>query len=67
MATVEASVERIAHELLTLNRKVNALEKVVIPAYSEQIRYIEDLLFDEDLEEFSRVKHIKSLAERKNV
>jgi H(+)-transporting ATP synthase subunit D len=65
MAQIEASVERIANELRTLNRKVNALEKVVVPAYSGQIRYIEELLFDEDLEDFSRFKRIKTLAERK--
>lgn len=65
MAEIEAKVERIAHELMTLNRKVNALEKVVVPAYSEHIRYIEDLLFDEDLEDFSRFKHIKVIAGRK--
>jgi vacuolar-type H+-ATPase subunit D/Vma8 len=44
---------------------VNALEKIVVPAYSDQIRYIEDLLFDEDLEDFSRFKHVKAMAERK--
>jgi len=65
MAQIEARVERIANELKTLNRKVNALEKVVVPAYSGQIRYIEALLFDEDLEDFSRFKRIKTLTERK--
>jgi len=65
MAQIEASVERIANELNALNRKVNALEKVVIPAYFGQIRYIEELLFDEDLEDFSRFKRIKTLADRK--
>jgi V/A-type H+-transporting ATPase subunit D len=68
MAQIEASVERIANELKTLNRKVNALEKVVVPAYLGQIRYIEGLLFDEDLEDFSRLKRIKTLTEsKKNV
>ena len=65
MAQIEARVERIANELKTLNRKVNALEKVVVPAYSGQIRHIEALLFDEDLEDFSRFKRIKTLTERK--
>jgi V/A-type H+-transporting ATPase subunit D len=65
VAQIEANVERIAHELMGINRKVNALEKVIIPAYSKQIRYIEDLLFDEDLEDFARVKHIKVVTERK--
>jgi V/A-type H+-transporting ATPase subunit D len=65
IAQVEASIEKIAYELMTMNRKVNALEKVIIPAYVSQIRYIEDLLFDEDLEDFVRVKHFRDVAGRK--
>jgi V/A-type H+-transporting ATPase subunit D len=64
VAQIEASIERIAYELMATNRKVNALEKVVIPAYVEQIRYIEDLLFDEDLEDFARIKHFRDAAGR---
>ncbi len=65
MAQIEANIERIAYELMGINRKVNALEKIIIPSYLKQIRYIEELLFDEELEEFARIKHVKVVAERK--
>lgn len=65
MARIEASIERIAYELMKVNRKVNALEKVIIPTYLNQIRYIEDVLFDEELEDFARIKHIQSVLGRK--
>lgn len=59
LASVEAAIERIAYELALVNRKVNAIEKAVVPSYTSQIKYIEDFLSDEELEEFTRVKHIK--------
>jgi len=65
VAQIEANIERIAYELMMINRKVNALEKVIIPAYVKLIRYIEDLLFDEDLEDFARIKHFRDVAGRK--
>jgi len=65
MAQTEASIERIAYELMKVNRKVNALEKVVIPTYLSQIRYIEDVLFDEELEDFARIKHVQTVLGRK--
>jgi V/A-type H+-transporting ATPase subunit D len=64
VAQIEASVERIANELMKVNRKVNALEKVIIPTYLKQIRYIEDSLFDEELEDFARIKHIQTVLGR---
>jgi V/A-type H+-transporting ATPase subunit D len=63
-ARIEASIERIAYELRKVNRRVNALEKVIIPTYLNQIRYIEDVLFDEELEDFARMKHIQALVGR---
>jgi V/A-type H+-transporting ATPase subunit D len=65
VAQIEASVERIANELMKVNRKVNALEKVIIPTYVKQIRYIEDALFDEELEDFARIKHINAILGRR--
>jgi len=59
MAEIETGIERLALELMFTNRKVNALEKVVIPAYEEMIRYIEDRLFEQELEEFVRTKFIR--------
>ena len=59
MAEIETGIERLALELMFTNRKVNALEKVVVPAYEEMIRYIEDRLFEQELEEFVRTKFIR--------
>jgi V/A-type H+-transporting ATPase subunit D len=64
LARIEASIERIAYELMKVNRKVNALEKVIIPTYLSQIRYIEDVLFEEELEDFARIKHIQAVLGR---
>lgn len=65
IAQIEANIERIAYDLMGVNRKVNALEKIIVPSYEKQIRYIEESLFDEELEEFGRIKHLKVVAERK--
>ena len=65
VAQIETRIERIAYELLRINRKVNALEKVIIPSAEKQIKLIQDLLIDEDLEEFSRNKHVRNLIGRK--
>lgn len=62
---IEARIERISYSFMVVNRKVNTLEKVIIPTYANQIKYIEGFLFDEDLENFARIKHIKDMSGRK--
>lgn len=66
LAEIEVSIERIAHELMLVNRKVNAIEKVLIPAYQKQVKYVEDFLADEELEDFTRIKHVKATQRDKN-
>jgi V/A-type H+-transporting ATPase subunit D len=61
LATVEAKIEQLARELMETNRKVNALEKVIIPKYRELVKYVEDRLIEEDLQEFSVTKHVRDL------
>lgn len=63
-ANVEARFERIAESLAETMRKVNALEKLVIPEHREMSRYIEEMLEEEGLEEFLRVKKYKSVKGR---
>lgn len=60
-AELEARVERIALELGRTSRKVNALEKIVIPSYKQAAKYIEDLLEEGELEEFVRTKLIRDI------
>jgi H(+)-transporting ATP synthase subunit D len=62
IAGLEASIERIANELTLVNRKVNAIEKALIPTYQAQVNYIEGFLSDEELEDFTRIKHIKTVS-----
>jgi V/A-type H+-transporting ATPase subunit D len=58
LAEFEARAERIADELGKTNRKVNALENTVIPAYRQVIKFIESKLDEESLEELVRIKRI---------
>jgi vacuolar-type H+-ATPase subunit D/Vma8 len=43
------------------NRKVNALERVILPNMLETLRYIEGRLEEETLEEFFRAKRVKAV------
>jgi len=58
LAEFETRAERIADELGKTNRKVNALENTVIPDYQEIIKYIEEKLEEEQMEELVRMKQI---------
>ncbi|MEM2338821.1 MAG: V-type ATP synthase subunit D [Nitrososphaerales archaeon] len=60
MAEIESSIERIAEELGATNRKVNALEKYVIPELKRSAKYIEDMLDEEMLEEVIRTKIVRN-------
>jgi len=57
----EARIESIAQELMLTNRKVNALERVILPNMRETLRYIESRLEEETLEEFFRAKRVKAI------
>ena len=61
LTDVESRIEIIADELERTNRMVNALEKVVIPNMKKTIKYIEDLLDEDMLEEFTRLKIVRRL------
>jgi V/A-type H+-transporting ATPase subunit D len=61
IAEAEGRIESIAQELMLTNRKVNALERVLIPNLLEMIRYIEGRLEEETLEEFFRAKRVKAV------
>ena len=66
LAEFEARAERIADELGKTNRKVNALENTIIPSYKQIIKFIEDKLDEESLEELVRMKLIGgALAKRR--
>jgi V/A-type H+-transporting ATPase subunit D len=61
----EARAERIADELGKTNRKVNALENTIIPSYRGIIKFIQDKLDEEALEELVRMKLIGGALARR--
>jgi V/A-type H+-transporting ATPase subunit D len=66
LAVVEAKIEQLAGDLMETNRKVNALEKVIMPRYISLAKYIEDRLIEEDLEEFSIMKHVRNIIRERH-
>jgi V/A-type H+-transporting ATPase subunit D len=65
LAEFEARAERVADELGKTNRKVNALENIVIPSYRNVIKFIQDKLDEEGLEELVRTKLIGGAIARR--
>ena len=61
LAEAESRLESIAYELMMTNRKVNSLDRVLIPGLLELIRYVEGRLEEESLEEFFRAKCVKKV------
>jgi V/A-type H+-transporting ATPase subunit D len=61
IAEAEARIESIAQELMLTNRKVNALDRVILPGMVDTVRYIEGRLEEETLEEFFRAKRVKAI------
>lgn len=65
LAEFEERVERIADELGSTSRKVNALENMVIPDMRYIIKFIEDKLDEESMEELVRMKLIGGVKSSK--
>ena len=59
IANTEASMERLCEYLAYINRVINSLEKNVIPSIQRTIKYIEEKLEEESIEEFIRLKKVK--------
>lgn len=56
LAEVETTVIRLAVHIRSTHRRVNALEKFVIPEQIEQMHFISDTLEEGDREDFIRMK-----------
>ena len=61
IAELEMKIEIISSDLERTNRIVNALEKIIIPEMEQLARYIAELIEEESLEEFTRIKLIRDL------
>jgi len=59
LAEIENGVYRLAVQIRKTHRRVNALEKMVIPGYGESIAAISNALEESDREDFVRMKMAK--------
>ncbi len=59
LAEKKISLMRLEQEFLRATKKVNALEKIHIPYYSEIVKFIADRLDEESREAFATLKEIK--------
>ncbi len=64
-ADIETRLKRLGEELRKTNRRVNALENIVIPEYNEQIKFINMSLEERAREDIFRLKKVKKALERK--
>ena len=65
MAATETRLRRIGEEIKKTNRRVNALEQLVIPGIRVQIRNIRSVLDQRALEEVTVLKRIKAKLQSK--
>ncbi|MDZ7800287.1 MAG: V-type ATP synthase subunit D [Trueperaceae bacterium] len=65
VAATETRLRRIGEEIKKTNRRVNALEQLVIPGIQHQIKNIRSVLDQRALEEVTVLKRIKAKLEAK--
>ena len=56
---IEIAIWRLTSEIRKTQRRVNALENIFIPEYEETIKLIEEILEENEREEFFRKKKVK--------
>jgi V/A-type H+-transporting ATPase subunit D len=59
LTEIETSVYRLAVEIKRTQRRVNALEYVLIPEYDEIVKFIESYLEETERDDFFRMKRLK--------
>ena len=65
LARAEGTVFQIANDVHRTQRRVNALNHVLIPKYRSTVKRIEQVLEEKDREEFVRTKRIKRMIKRR--
>ncbi len=64
LAEIENSVYKLATEIKKTQKRTNALEKIQIPKYEYQVKYISDVLEEKEREDFFRLKKVKDMKNR---
>jgi V/A-type H+-transporting ATPase subunit D len=66
LARAEGATFQIGNDVRKTQRRVNALDHVLIPQYRERVKRIGSILEEREREEFVRMKHIKSFVKERN-
>ena len=66
-AESENAILSLAKELEKTQRLINALEYVIMPNYQESMKLISAVLEEREREDFTRLKHVKKVLERKRL
>lgn len=66
VAATETRLRKIGEEIKKTNRRVNALEQLVIPGINYEIRHIRSVLDQRALEEVTTLKRIKAKLEERD-
>lgn len=60
LTEIENSVYKLAMEIKKTQKRTNGLEKIQIPKYRQQVKFIEEALEEKEREDFFRLKKVKS-------
>jgi len=67
LAEMKLSLLRLAKEVKKTIRRVNALEKIALPDYKETLKYIQDVLDEQERETFFVLKLVKGRLQKKRL
>lgn len=59
LSEIENSVYKLAMEIKKTQKRANALEKIQIPKYKHQVKFISEALEEKEREDFFRLKKVK--------
>ena len=62
LAETEAGICRLAAQMKKSHRRINSLDKIVIPSELEQLKFISDALEESEREDFTRMKSAQKLS-----
>ena len=66
LAELKVSIMRLAREVKKTIRKVNSLEKLVIPDKEETVKYLTSRIEESERESFILLKSVKEKMEKNN-
>ena len=65
LAETQASIFRLADAVKKTQKRANALNNIMIPQFTETIKFITEALDEKEREDFTRMKVVKATKEAK--